>query len=79
MNHSKYLFNLFQNDLRVSEFLVKIVKNHQSSFNAGYRKLGAGALGWYGEGDGGGSGLGTRVYLWQMHVDVWQNQYDIVK
>ena len=28
---------------------------------------------------GGGSGWGTCVYLWQIHVDVWQNQYNIVK
>ena len=27
----------------------------------------------------GGSGWGTRVHPWQMHVDVWQNQYNIVK
>ena len=27
----------------------------------------------------GGSGWGTRVYLWQIHVVVWQNQYNIVK
>ena len=26
-----------------------------------------------------GSGWGTRMHLWQMHVDVWQNQYNIVK
>jgi len=26
-----------------------------------------------------GSGWGTRVHTWQMHVDVWQNQYNIVK
>ena len=26
-----------------------------------------------------GSGLGTCVHLWQIHVDVWQNQYSIVK
>ena len=26
-----------------------------------------------------GSGLGTRVYPWWIHVDVWQNQYNIVK
>ena len=26
-----------------------------------------------------GSGWGTRVYLWQIHVDVCQNQYNIVK
>ena len=24
-------------------------------------------------------GRGTRVYLWQIHVDIWQNQYNIVK
>ena len=28
---------------------------------------------------GGGSGLGTRVHLWWIQVDVWQNQYSIVK
>ena len=26
-----------------------------------------------------GSGWRTRVYLWQIHVDTWQNQYSIVK
>ena len=35
--------------------------------------------GWYGEGGGRGSEWGTRLYPWQMHVDVWQNQYNIVK
>ena len=25
------------------------------------------------------SGWGTRVYLWQIHVDIWQNQSNIVK
>ena len=36
--------------------------------------------GWYGEGGGrGGSGWGTCVHPWQMHVDVRQNQYNIVK
>jgi len=46
--------------------------------------LGAGALGQpRGMVRGGrkeeGSGWGTLVYLWQIHVDVWQNQYNIVK
>ena len=27
----------------------------------------------------GGSGLGTQVHLRQIHVDIWQNQYSIVK
>ena len=26
-----------------------------------------------------GSGWGTRVYLWWIHVDIWQNQYNVVK
>ena len=34
----------------------------------------------YGEGGGrGGLGWGTFVHLWQIHVDVWQNQYNTVK
>ena len=46
--------------------------------------LGAGALGRHkGMIQGGrreeGSGWGTRVYLWWIHVDTWQNQYNIVK
>ena len=28
---------------------------------------------------GGVSGWGIRVYLWWIHVDVWQNQYNGVK
>ena len=41
-----------------------------------------GPEGWYGEGGGRreeGSGWGTRAYLWCIHVDIWQNQYSIVK
>ena len=26
-----------------------------------------------------GSGWGTYVYLWQIHFDIWQNQYNIAK
>ena len=26
-----------------------------------------------------GSGLGTHVHLWWLHINVWQNQYSIVK
>ena len=37
--------------------------------------------GWDGEGGGGGrgSGWGTHVHSWQIQVNVWQNQYNIVK
>ena len=58
--------------------------SRQSRFDAWYWMLGAGALGWpRGMVQGGrreeGSGWGTRVYLWWIHIDVWQNQYNIVK
>ena len=26
-----------------------------------------------------GSGWGPRVYLWWIHVNIWQNQHNIVK
>ena len=36
--------------------------------------------GWYGErGREEGSGWRTHVYQWQIHFDIWQNQYTIVK
>ena len=34
---------------------------------------------WYGVGGERGSGLGTHVHPWRIHVNVWQNQYSIVK
>ena len=56
----------------------------QSRFDAGYWILGAGALGPSRRMVRGGrrvegSGWGTRVYLGWIHVDIWQNQYNIVK
>ena len=58
--------------------------SRQSRLDARYWMLGAGALG---RPRGmvqerrreEGSGWGTRVRLWQIHVDIWQNQYNIVK
>ena len=29
--------------------------------------------------EGGGFRMGTGVYLWRIQVDIWQNQYNIVK
>ena len=26
-----------------------------------------------------GSGWGTHVYLWRIHFDIWQNEYNFVK
>ena len=53
-------------------------------FNTGYRMLGAGAQGWsremiWGGKWEGGTGLGTHVHPWLIHVNVWQNQCSIVK
>ena len=58
--------------------------NRQSRFDAGHRMLGAGALRrTRGIVQGGRreevSEWGTHAYLWWIHVDVWQNQYNIVK
>ena len=58
--------------------------NRQSRFDAGYRMLGAGALGWprgmvWGGRWEGDSGWGTHVHPWQIHLNIWQNQYNIVK
>ena len=56
----------------------------QSRFDARYWMLGAGALGqprgmvWGGRREE-GSGWGTHVYLWRIHFDIWQNQYNVVK
>jgi len=58
--------------------------SRQSSFDARYWMLGAGALGrprgivWGGRREE-GSGWGTHVYLWRIHFNIWQNQYNIVK
>ena len=37
-----------------------------------------GGMGWGGRWEG-SSEWGTRVHPWQIHVDVCQNQYNIVK
>ena len=29
--------------------------------------------------EGGGFRMGTHVYLWRIHFDIWQNQCNIVK
>ena len=58
--------------------------NRQSRFDARYWMLGAGALRrprgmvWGGRREE-GTGWGTHVYLWWIHFDIWQNQYNIVK
>ena len=56
----------------------------QSRFDERYWMLGAGALGrprgmeWGGRREE-GSGWGTQVYLWRIHFDIWQNQYNDIK
>ena len=58
--------------------------SRQSRFDARYWMLGAGALGRpkgrvWGRRREEGSGWGTHVYLWRIHFNIWQNQYNIVK
>ena len=58
--------------------------SHQSRFDVWYWMPGAGALGQcrgmvWGERREGGSGWETHAYLWRVHFDIWQNQYNIVK
>ena len=56
----------------------------QYRFDARYWMLGAGALGrprgmvWGGR-RAEGSGWGTHVYLWRIHFNTWQNEYNFVK
>ena len=58
--------------------------SRQFRFGARHWMLGAGALGrprgmvWGGRRRE-GSGWGTHVYLWRIHFDIWQNQYNIIK
>ena len=65
-------------------YTIMYEMSRQSRFNARYWMLGAGALGrprgtvWGGRREE-GSGWGTHVYLWRIHFDIWQNQYNIVK
>ena len=54
--------------------------NHQSMSDEGYSMLGLvhgdDPEGCYGEGS---SCLGTQLHPWWIYVNVWQNQYSIVK
>ena len=64
-------------------YTIMYETSRQSRFDARYWMLGAGALGrprrmvWGGRREE-GSGWGTHVYLWRIHFDMWQNQYNIV-
>ena len=58
------------------------------TYHAQVRCMIQGALGWctgmtlrdgMGREVGGGSGWGTHVHPWWIHVNVWQNYYNIVK
>ena len=74
---------IWENDIETSILTyVKRIASPGSMQDTGCS--GAGALGWprgmvWGGRWEGDSGWGTLVHLWQIHVDVWQNQYNIVK
>ena len=65
-------------------YIIKCETDRQSRFDAWNRVLRAGALGWpRGMGWGGRwegrSGWGTHVYLWRIHVNVWQKPLQYCK
>ena len=68
----------------IETYNIMYETSRQSRFDARYWMLGASALGrprgmvWGGRREE-GSEWGTHVYLWQIHFDIWQNQYNIVK
>ena len=70
-------------EIRIISYMERVA-SPGSMYDAGYWMLGAGALGrprgmvWGGRREE-GSGWGTHVYLWWIHFNVWQNQYNIVK
>ena len=80
----QYITLAVTNRLKIEMHTLRNETSHQSTFDARYWMLGAGALGrtrgmvWRGRREG-GSGWGTRVCLWQIYFDIWQNQYNIVK
>ena len=73
---------IWENGIETYNIMYKT--SRQSRFDARYWMPGAGALGqprgmvWGGRREE-GSRWGTRVYLWWIHVDIWQNHYNIVK
>ena len=74
-------------DLREQHWNMYIIIceiDHQSRFNAWDRELRAGAPGWpwvmeCGEKWEGGSGWGTHVHPWLIHVNVWQKPLQYCK
>ena len=75
------LCRIWENGIEIC--IISYMKR-QSRFDARYWMLGAGALGWprgmvWGGRREEGSGWGTHVYLWRIHFNIWQNQYNIVK
>ena len=72
---------------RFGRMALKHVKYHvRNELPVQVRCMILDAWGWYtgmtqrdGMGREEGSGWGTCVYLWRIHVDIWQNQYNIVE
>ena len=81
---SLLLSHIYGHRYHLSKFHIYVLIYCIGVFLSGYGMLGADALGWprgmvwVGRWEG-CSGLGTCVHPWRIHVDVWQNQYTIVK
>ena len=71
---------IWENDIEICIIsCMKLVASPGSMYDTGYLGLvhWDDPEGWYGE--GGGFRMGTHVYLWRIHFNIWQNQYNIVK
>ena len=73
---------IWENGIETCELLyVKRIASPGSMHDTGHSGLvhWDNSEGQDGEGGGGGSGWGTHVHPWRIHVNVWQNQNNIVK
>ena len=72
---------IWENGIETCKLYVKQITSPGSMHDTGC----SGLVHWDDQRDGmrrevgGGSGWGTHVHTWWVHVNVWQNKYNIVK
>ena len=77
LNISQPKRNIHQSQSKANRGRPRVERQHLSTWHK--KELGRPrGMGWGGRREE-GSGWGTHVYLWRIHFDIWQNQYNIVK